>query len=645
MKHLDELPRRDRNHVIEDEALIAFQRRIAETGSFIYQSSDRKDYGSDCQLEVVADGQVTNVRVHVQVKGTERALNSDGSLSVEIQRVNLSYLLMQPYSFYACYHLPSGSLRVCPATDVLRQYEHAGKPWMKQQTLTVSFIEEMTVERLRQIATLARAAAVALRHKRLEQTAVRPADLPGVILRSVPDIHVPENPSHARALLQKLYEKNADDVISAAFDGFAAVLGANSDAMGSCYMAEINLGMAEVSQFPDRIRDAIAFFRLRLNGNRYLEGTLRYTLGNAFSALRDNEQAKIEYEAALEDTLLLATSDLAAQVHKNFGTSLEVLGDSDRAAHHYREALRLSPSLPEAHNAMGNYYVRRGDYQDALAHFDQVAFADQNQGKTTSVAGWRANVLFNLDEGTAAFREINVLTSQADRHSWIWPWCCRLVATFGRTTIENAVQARAFWQRYLQIQPNSSQGRWELLMSNFYLRGLGYDIGKTYTEFKDDFDDHITHVAPAVSALPWDRLGHWAQKENNWAEAERCFRKAYEMEGGHYGYCLGTALNSLDQFEASLPLLLEQAQELQPDAMSWFQVSVAYKGLGQVKEAIEALQMALTLDPDHASAMFDLGGIHWNSGDQIEARRVWIEACRRFPRHESVAQAKTFLEL
>src|SRR5262249_38853861 len=139
MSHFDELPRRDRSHEIEDEALVAFGRRLTQSGCFILQASDRKDYGTDCQIEVVADGHATNVRVHVQLKGTERSLNSDGSLSIEVQRTNLNYLLMQPYSFYACYHLPTRSLRICSAASVLRQYEHSGKPWMEQQTLTISF--------------------------------------------------------------------------------------------------------------------------------------------------------------------------------------------------------------------------------------------------------------------------------------------------------------------------------------------------------------------------------------------------------------------------------------------------------------------------------------------------------------------------
>lgn len=74
MSHFDELPRRDRNHEIEDKAIAAFQMRINESNAFFLQITDRKDYGTDCQIEVKADGRATNARVHVQLKGTERAL-------------------------------------------------------------------------------------------------------------------------------------------------------------------------------------------------------------------------------------------------------------------------------------------------------------------------------------------------------------------------------------------------------------------------------------------------------------------------------------------------------------------------------------------------------------------------------------------
>jgi tetratricopeptide (TPR) repeat protein len=437
--------------------------------------------------------------------------------------------------------------------------------------------------------------------------------------------------------LRELHEKGADDVISAAFDKFVAVLGNNSAAIALCYMAEINLGMARLSRFPQRIEDAIRHFRSKLDVSGYHAGDLHYTIGNAFSALGDEQEAKLAYEAALADPATMAIPELAAQAHKNLGTSFEQLGDEEKAVDHYREALRLNPDLAEAHNAMGNYYVRQGRYQDALTHLDRVIFTEQSLGKTSAVIGWRANVLFNLDDGRAAFREINSLVTQANSIGWIWPWCARLLASFGRTSTDNAVQAVNFWQRYVKAYPEHSAGRRELLLTTFYLRTEGADVGKTYTEFREEFDRHIAHVDPEDAALPWDRLGHWAQSEGDWQEAERCFRKAYDLKGGHYGYCLGTALNSLDRFEESVPILREQAEVLQPDAMSWFQLGVAYGNLGRTTEAIDAYEKALALDPNYGVAMFNLGGTYWNGGELIKAAEIWKDASARFPDHELTA--------
>ena len=201
MNPFDELPRRAHNHEIEDDALVALQKRLTESGCFILQAADRKDYGTDCQVEVVAGGQATNVRVHVQLKGTERALNVDGSVSIAVERTNLNYMLMQPYSFYACYHLPTDSLRICLTNAVLRQYEHDGQVWTEQQSVTISFREEMTVDRLCRVAELARSGARSSRDRRIAQTSASPADLPRTILDSVPEVYVPEDPLRAAELL------------------------------------------------------------------------------------------------------------------------------------------------------------------------------------------------------------------------------------------------------------------------------------------------------------------------------------------------------------------------------------------------------------------------------------------------------------
>lgn len=84
MEFFDDLPKRASTHITEEKAETAFQKCLSESGRFILQRSDRKDYGTDCEIEVVEEDKATNIRIHVQLKGSERSLNADGSLSVEI---------------------------------------------------------------------------------------------------------------------------------------------------------------------------------------------------------------------------------------------------------------------------------------------------------------------------------------------------------------------------------------------------------------------------------------------------------------------------------------------------------------------------------------------------------------------------------
>lgn len=634
MDHLDDLPNRHRNHVTESKAEAAFQGLLSNSEEFVLQASDRKDYGTDCQIEVINRESATNVRIHVQLKGTERDENADGSVSIEIRRSNLNYLLMQPHSFFACYHIPTGTLRFCSADSLIRRYEHYGQNWTQQQTLTVTFSELLTDLRLKSLAALARSSASSLRDTRVAQATALPEDLPGIVKAARPDLHVPEDEAHAAAMLSNLYDSGADDIISAAFEKFASVLPQDNDAMIFCYMAEINLGMAGRSDKVTRIADGISHLTSQLDTGRLDLGNLHYSIGNGFSALGREDEAVNAYEIALQHMNGDDGTTPLAECYMNLGSSYRRLGDGQKAAEFFRKALRHNSQLPEAHFALGLHCHRKGEYGEALEHFDQVVFAERTLGKRSSVSGWRINVLFNLNEGMAAFREINTLLSDAGEEVWIWPWCGGQVASFGRTSPENARLSISFWDRYLRTHPNCPRGVRERLLNRLYLRSVGQIMDMTYPVFKAEFETSVQHVGGDEAAYLWDRLGHWAQEEDDWKEAESCFRVAYDLAAGHYGYCLGTALNFLDRPEESLPILLPQAEEIQPDDMSWFQVAVAYEKLGRVRDSIDAYMKVIVLNSDYELAWFNMGGVHWNAGELEEASRVWKTAVDKFPDHE-----------
>ena len=47
-------------------------------------------------------------------------------------------------------------------------------------------------------------------------------------------------------------------------------------------------------------------------------------------------------------------------------------GEAEQAIACYREALRLKPDHPNAHNNLGNAYLHKGDADEAIACFDRA---------------------------------------------------------------------------------------------------------------------------------------------------------------------------------------------------------------------------------------------------------------------------------
>ena len=217
MSHLDDLPKRDRNRRIQEQSETAFQTAISGCGEFVVQSEDKKDYGTDYVIEARDAGVRTNVRVHVQLKGTGREKNIDGSVSLSIDRANLNYLLMQPYSIYVCCHMPSKQLLVRSADDVLREYEHKGKCWANQKTVTVKFKADFDHDFQRTLKKYVVVCAKAAKAYRLNFTTQPPVNISSFPEEGEIDLPVPADQKQAEEMLAELYDRGHDRTISRSF--------------------------------------------------------------------------------------------------------------------------------------------------------------------------------------------------------------------------------------------------------------------------------------------------------------------------------------------------------------------------------------------------------------------------------------------
>lgn len=633
MSSLNDLPQRDPAHDTAEAAEMAFRSAIDACKLFVVQREDRNDYGTDVQIEVRDGKAMTNIRTHVQLKGTRCTINANGSVSVSVTRANLNYLLAQADSLYVCYHLPSKRLFVRYADDIYREYEHRGGEWTRQDSVTINFTQLFDEEFQRRLSARLLAAGKSSRDWRLQWVATPPEQIPALAQRPTTFIEVPADPVRAGQILAELYKAGNDAAISSAFARFGAVLDPVPGAMDLAYMAEINLGITGLVFDESRVTQAVQVLQAAMERGEVHPGSLLYCLGNAWLALHEHEKARDAYQAALVQLGASELSDIAAKCNKNLGSVLEMLGEMDQAGAAYKRALDLDVDLGEAHLALALWHRRNGgDLSVALEHLDRVIRQGDSTLPMAVVHGWRIDLLFNVGDTEGAFREITSLLSEASTLDWVWPWCARQVAQFGKASADAAQRALRFWRAYLRERPENCAAKREQLLCHWCLRAAGASLEINFDEFKIEIVQLIDNGVPDPAYL-WDRLGHWAQFDGNWKEAEEAYRMAYQLEPSRYRYCLGTALNFLSRHDEALLILLPQ-EEYQLDAMSWFQIAVAREGVGDIKGCISAYQRALELDDDYDLAWFNLGGVYWNSRAKGRATEVWREAVMRFPNHE-----------
>lgn len=629
---IDDLPIRHVSHELADQAVDELRNAIRREPYFVFQTADKNDYGTDVQLEVQIARGMTNFRVHVQVKGTETQPNSDGSVSVNgICCTNLSYLLGQPDSIYVCFHAPSGRLLSRYARDVLKEYESNRSDWKSQKTITVRFFEEFSKSFQQSLHARVLARSQHDKNSRMQWACVRPELLSKLVHHDVPNIDIPESVAEAAEYLKALYLDGHDEVICQAFDRFAARFEGDDDLMSMLYMAEINLAMKHQPFNDARVKDSIRLL-LRMKAKTPDRLDIAYTLANAHLAIGANQEAKMLYRSVIAQAN--GHVKMLAWCWKNLGSVLEVEGNIREAKACFERALEVNPDLGEAQFALAQWHIKNAStLQESLRYLDEIVRQRGSAVEMCGVQGWRAELLFKAGESDAAFRDIFALTEVAEKHEWIWNWCAALVSKYGHASSPATRKAVRFWKVYKAYHPDHYLAESELLLSFAQLKILENEEQIDFDAFRERVNKIARKKDNELAPLLFDRLGHWSQADEDWVEAEKAFRHAFELAPNKYGICLGTALNNLRQFEEALPILLKQAEQHNPDAKSWFQVAIAQEGVGNIEKCIAAYGEAIRLDEDYDVAWFNLGGIHFNQQDLKSAVEVWKEALKRFPEH------------
>ena len=641
------LPKFHPSHQLDDETLAEFNNALQIVPPlFCNQRSDRRDYGVDIQLEALNNESMTNLRVSVQLKGTDANALLTGVVTRSIDHSNLNYLAQNPFGLYVCYHRPTKSLLCRYADDILHDVSRSKKQ-KHQHTLTVHFSKPFDAAFQFELHTrLLGSSRRRMEERRNWESAQPTIYAQNQSLGSTPE--VPTNPDRAEELLLRLRENGADRIVSNLFEEFKAAV--RPEAMMHVYLSEIDIGMTGGDPSTARVRKGISIITNAVTNRKISPCSGYYAIGNAHLALRNFEEAIFFYDHALENTT--PEDDLIiARIFSNRGSSYMQLGQDSKSIESYERAIEIDASLAEARMVLARRCIESHDYRKALEHLNHSIRRRGSGVISESTHGWRALVHFRLDNHQLGFQDIWSVINDAEHLPWAWPWCARLVSDFGTHDIASTRLAILFWSEFRREHPDHIGGQIEDLNCEYAL--------KMFDATRLDFDQfrmrslELSVMSPDDKPRLLDCVGHWAQVDDNWNDAESAFRIAFKICPEIYACCLGTALNFLGRFEEAIEVMLPFAKIHAQDAIVQFQLGVSFSRTDRSLEAALRFATAVNLDMDYQEAWFNLGGSLWSSSNAVIdmdecanlALKVWAYTLKQWPENELSYELKSNLPI
>ena len=341
-----------------------------------------------------------------------------------------------------------------------------------------------------------------------------------------------------------------------------------------------------------------------------------------------------EAEAVLHSALELAPGHPLA--HLNLGEALRKGGRHEAAVELYRRALESDLDVAPAHAGLGLALFTLARYEEALGALETALALDPeapSAGEISLLAGRAARELGRLDAADAHFRR--AATMDPDNAEPLTE-LSHLLFVRGR-----ADAAGEYLRRARELRPNDQitlHNAAEALRKAgqndeaiaWYQEALGIDpefapahVGTGATLFAlERYGEAFESLARALSleidaetaATAHYLVGRTLQALERMAEATAHFEAAVEHDPEHFEALDHLALWRFGQreYEVALDLYRVQATLDPNNATVHANIGVTLYFLGRHKEALEALEQVLRLDPDHETArslVADLGAV------------------------------------
>src|SRR6266699_177177 len=152
--------------------------------------------------------------------------------------------------------------------------------------------------------------------------------------------------------------------------------------------------------------DSIALFQHAVNvtvANGVAEGNLGYALAEQ----EEHDKAIPHYKAALQSyskAVLQSYPRTNATVWNNFGSSLAATGKLEEAINAFQNALKLDPSMGDAHQNLALALARSGRLQESLIHLGDAARLEPENARVHNIYAVMLGAAGRTDEAMQEFQ-------------------------------------------------------------------------------------------------------------------------------------------------------------------------------------------------------------------------------------------------
>lgn len=333
----------------------------------------------------------------------------------------------------------------------------------------------------------------------------------------------------------------------------------------------------------------------------------------------------------------------------NLGEALRACGRAAEAETCLLEALRLDPSLADAHNSLGNVRRAAGRSDDAIASFRRAIALRPNFAEAHNNLGTVLQAQGKLSAAISAYREALQLNPR-----YVDAWLN--LGTAWRAH-GNGLEAARSYRKALQLAPDNSEAHLNLGTVHqdqreldeavaCYRKAIELDprsvtahsnLGAALKDLKR-FDEALVSLRTALELDPTHVDAHfnlaavWHAQEK-WAEAAAAYDDVLRLQGDHAKALanLGTVLQHQGRIDESLALL-DRAIAIDPNyASAHLNRANVYRLGRRTAEAVEEYETALRLQPDFPEAYNNLA-VLFNDVDQPD---LAAQCCRRGIRQDA----------